>query len=175
MRRLSAGGWRTTLPPSCPAPLVSWLRERGSLTRRCEQRSEHFAVRLLRQTFSRALADDHGQRCLVREVLLLCDQQAVIFAHTTLAPRPRGRLTLWLTRLGNRSLGSLLFHCKSFSRGPIEFRRLKPGDPLFAHAIAASGITAKELWARRSAHRLGCQQVLVTEVFLPRIIELRGT
>lgn len=83
-----------------------------------------------------------------------------------------GRLTRWMSRLGSRSLGSLLFAYPGFRRGAIEFLRLDCRHPLYQRAAALSAVGC-ELWARRSLHRLGTQQVLVTEVFLPDIRHLK--
>jgi chorismate--pyruvate lyase len=108
----------------------------------------------------------------VREVVLECDGRPVIFAHTTLATVAPGRLSRWMAGLGNRSLGSLLFSYPGFRRGTIEFLRLDARHPLYRRA-AALGPVGASLWARRSLHRLGWQQVLVTEVFLPAIGDCR--
>jgi len=77
-----------------------------------------------------------------------------------------------LSRLGSRSLGSLLFSWPGFRRGAIEYCRLDARHPLFRRA-AVHGGSGKYLWARRSLHRLGRQEVLVTEVFLPAITRLK--
>lgn len=153
--------------------LRGWLTEPGSLTARCQAASRDFRVRLLRYGKARPLADESpGERnAWVREVILECDGVPVIFAHTTLSTATNGRLTRWLSRLGSRSLGSLLFSWPGFQRGAIEYCRLDARHPLFRRA-AAHGEHAKYLWARRSRHRLGGQQVLVTEVFLPAITGL---
>ena len=153
--------------------LRGWLTEPGSLTARCQAASRDFRVRLLRYGKARPLADESpGQRnAWVREVILECDGVPVIFAHTTLSTATNGRLTRWLSRLGSRSLGSLLFSWPGFQRGAIEYCRLDARHPLFRRA-AAHGEHEKYLWARRSRHRLGGQQVLVTEVFLPAITGL---
>jgi chorismate--pyruvate lyase len=153
--------------------LRGWLTEPGSLTARCQAASRDFRVRLLRYGKARPLADEsRGQRnAWVREVILECDGVPVIFAHTTLSTATNGRLTRWLSRLGSRSLGSLLFSWPGFQRGAIEYCRLDARHPLFRRA-AAHGEQSKYLWARRSRHRLGGQQVLVTEVFLPAITGL---
>ncbi|PKO37997.1 MAG: chorismate lyase [Betaproteobacteria bacterium HGW-Betaproteobacteria-6] len=159
------------------ADLASWLTEPGSLTARCQRNCRQFRVRLLRYEKGRALADE-GLRleqsrhpAWIREVALECDGVPVIFAHTTLSTVSNGRLSRWLARLGSNSLGSLLFTHPGFKRGDIEFRRLDPRHPLFQRA-AALGVAGDTLWARRSLHRLGGQQVLVTEVFLPAVASL---
>lgn len=171
--------WRTRFAGAyCDPVLRSWLTEPDSLTARCQRASSAFCVRLLRYGKGRALADEAVEGKLgrhpawVREVVLECDGVPVIFAHTTLSTAHRGRLTRWMAGLGSRSLGSLLFAYPGFKRGGIEFLRLDQCHPLYRRA-AALGSVPKSLWARRSLHRLGEQQVLVTEVFLPAIMQLK--
>lgn len=166
--------WRpafTGLPPS--PQLRSWLAESGSLTRRCQALCQGFRVRLLTQQRmpGRSPLGLHW----ARDVLLECDAQAVIFAHTTLPCQPRGRLALWLARLGERSLGSLLFSCPGFQRGRIEYCRLDRRHALY-RAAARVQVLPVQVWARRSEHRLAGQKVMVTEVFLPALLlaELRS-
>jgi len=170
--------WRDHLPGELPdVALRSWLREPGSLTARCQRHSRQFCVRLLDYGVGHPLADEGllssagRQPGLVREVALECDGVPVIFAHTTLAGNARGRLGRWLARLGSRSLGSLLFAFPGFQRGAIEFRRLDRRHPLYRRA-AALGEVGHTLWARRSWHGLDGQRVVVTEVFLPAILQL---
>ena len=168
------GRWRTCLPRGAvDRRLASWLGEPGSLTARCQAASGEFRVRLLRFRRARPLADEGSGRAMaqVREVLLECDGVPVIFAHTTLSTATGGRLSRWLARLGSRSLGSLLFAHPGFVRGAIEYRRLDRRHPLYRRVaeVATAGVF---LWARRSRHRLGRQEVLVTEVFLPAIAGL---
>jgi len=156
-------------------PLRSWLLEPLSLTERCAGSCDAFCVRLIGFRGEKSLFPNvlFGRRVVVREVLLECDQRPVIFAHTELAQVPRGKLNCWVARLGSRSLGSLLFRYPGFKRGKLEFCRIDKRFPLFRRAIAAAGIDdCTELWARRSWHCLGRQCVLVTEVFLPQILEL---
>lgn len=160
-----------------PPVLRSWLLEPGSLTARCQRASTTFRVRVLSMTGDLSLMAPHGRparpRVISREVLLECDGTPVIFAHTELAPRPRGRLSRWLARLGSRSLGSLLFAHPAFRRGVIEVCRLRAGDALYVRACAAAGVQGcPTLWARRSRHHLAVQSVVVTEVFLPAIERL---
>jgi chorismate lyase len=170
--------WRTRLAGRLNDPLLrSWLTEPGSLTARCQRGCASFRVRLLHYGKGRALADEETgsgvgrQPAWVREVVLECDGQPVIFAHTTLSTATRGRLARWMEGLGNRSLGSLLFAYPGFRREAIEYLRLDSRHPLYRRAASVADV-GKTLWARRSLHRLGLQRVLVTEVFLPAIARL---
>lgn len=177
---MGATPWRSRLffAPGDPR-LASWLTEPGSLTTRCEGACGRFRVRVLGQGFGRPLPEEArlfgiraGQVAWAREVVLECDGVAVIYAHTILPPGSRGRLRRWLAGLGGRSLGSLLFVHPGFRRGPIEFCRLDPRRRLFRQAARLLPDGVAELWARRSAHRLDGQTILVTEVFLPAILGL---
>ena len=165
-------------------PFVDWLRDRNSLTSRLQAHGA-FAVRVLRQglavpTLNEAVALGIRRKRLawIREVALYCDGEPVVFAHTVLPHRPRGPLTGWLARLGNRSLGALLFSHAGFVRGPLLSKRIDRRDALFAPAIAAMNLAETGdpsapavLWARRSSFSFGRQNVLVTEVFSPSLGE----
>ena len=166
--------WRARLPGSLRDPLLrSWLSEPDSLTARCQRACACFRVRLLRCGKGRPLADEAAGRApaWVREVVLECDGRPVIFAHTTLSTATRGRLSRWMSGLGDRSLGSLLFAYPGFRRERIEYLRLDRRHPLYQRAAAVAEV-GDHLWARRSLHRLAAQRVLVTEVFLPAITRL---
>ncbi len=176
---MKSADWRTALPRRADNRAVaSWLTEPGSLTARCQAASRHFRVRVIGHGLGAALPDEAALigvgrgRARVREVVLECDGVPVIFAHTVLPAAQRGHLPRWLARLGSRSLGSLLFAYPGFRRGPIEFRRLDARHPLYRRAAAFAPAAGRPLWARRSLHRLGGRQVLVTEVFLPAIAGL---
>lgn len=157
------------------APSFPWLRDRGSLTARLQEHG-NFAVRLLRQGLGRALPDEAAFLGLadeasvwVREVALLCDGEAVVFARSVLPRRPRGPMTRALARLGSRSLGALLFSQPGFQRGAMHFGRLDARHPLFERAQRVFGLGGRTLWARRSCFAHDAQAVLVSEVFSPAL------
>ena len=175
---MKRSAWRAKLTGGLLDPVLrSWLTEPDSLTARCQRTCSHFRVRLLNYGKGQALADEAmglgggRSRDWVREVVLECDGRPVIFAHTTLSTAVNGRLSRWMAGLGNRSLGSLLFAYPGFKRGAIQYLRLNQRHPLYQRA-ARLGEVGEYLWARRSLHCLGAQQVLVTEVFLPSIEQL---
>ena len=184
MTERSAAHWRPhPLRRPDNAGLRDWLTDPGSLTARLQQRGA-FALRLLRQGQGRPNRDETavlgqpaGQRARIREVTLSCDGRVLVFAHTVLPRAPRGPFCRWLGRLGERSLGALLFAHPGFARGPLHCRRLDARHPLYARAMAALGLdatppTAPPLWARRSCFTYDVQRVLVTEVFHPAIANL---
>ncbi len=171
MQRLD---WRPGWLGAPPAAVWrSWLFEPGSLTRRCQGLCGQFAVRLLDQSRQIRHCDESRRgRQMVREVLLECDGQPVIFAHSVLSTVRSGALGRWFGRLGQRSLGSLLFAHPGFRRGVIEVVRLDRRHALHRRVEAALGRPLPPLWARRSRHAQGAHSVLVTEVFLPEVLAL---
>jgi chorismate--pyruvate lyase len=87
-------------------------------------------------------------------------------------------LTGWLARLGNRSLGAMLFSHAGFKRGPMNFKRLDHRHALFESALRALRLAdpmPHYLWARRSHFVFGVQAVLVSEVFSPTVLLLPAT
>ena len=160
------------------APIIDWLRDRGSLTARLQTKGS-FAVRLLRQELAKPTNDEiqalgltRTCKVRVREVALMCDGEALVFAHTALSSKPRGAMSLWFARLGTRSLGALLFAHAGFIRGTINCKRIDHRHALFGPAINALHLAAappSALWARRSLFTYGKQSVLVTEVYSPQI------
>ena len=160
-------------------PWRRWLTGRGSLTRRLQARCDAFRVQRLSQIVDRPYLDElapFGQarrrQALIREVLLLCGDTPLVFAHTVI---PLGALRgRWqrLADLGNHSLGATLFADPTIRRYPLEYRRLDPRHPLFRSAAGHLSAPADRLWARRSLFALGRGRIQVTEVFLPAVLEL---
>ena len=159
--------------------LKTWLIDHGSLTRRIEQRCDQFSVTLLRQTAAaptrdeRSLIDLSGVAdCVVREVSLNCAGQPVVFAHSIVARDSLHGAWRMVSRIGRRPLGAALFSDPRIRRYPLHFRRLRDGDDLYLRACALIERPPAGLWARRSLFMSCAAPLLVTEVFLPTILEL---
>ena len=175
--------WRIPLPlDTAGRPFRSWLSDRGSLTERLRA-SGGFAVVVLNQYLGTPCRDEvdelslkAGQHAWIREVALHCNGQPVVFAHSVLPRRPSGPMIRWLARLGNRSLGALLFAHPRFVRGGMQTRRLDARHPLFQPAVRALHLPssyAGVLWARRSLFTFNARSLLVTEVFSPIVVKLQ--
>ncbi len=172
--------WLTTLTGA--NPYRHWLQIPGSLTRALMHRSPGFNVVRLRQELALPGLDElaglglrRGRLALVREVLLRNGEAPLVFAHSVI-PRP-GLAGPWvgLAGLGDRPLGATLFANPRIRRRPLAFRRLDPRHPLFRRAIvhmADPAAAMGTLWARRSLFSLETHPILVTEVFLPAVLEL---
>jgi chorismate--pyruvate lyase len=155
-----------------------WLIDRGSLTDRIRGRCAAFCVELLCQELCRATRDERflvgarRERALVREVFLSCGRTRVVFAHSVTRPASLRGAWRGLVRLGARPLGAALFADPRVRRHPLRYRKLGPRDELHARACAATGRRLPALWARRSLFILGKSPILVTEIFLPEILDL---
>lgn len=177
---LNKSNWRPPHDPlrrRAPAGLLPWLEEQGSLTARIRRFCcGRMRVRVLREYWGRPTHDEaqalrltNGRYVRIREVLLMCEDTAWVYARTVMPLQTlRGRQRS-LLMLGTRPLGSVLFGRLSVWRSPLNIRRLRDGDALLA-AVHRSGESGQDLWARRSVLRFSGRALLVTEVFLPALL-----
>lgn len=165
------------------APMRGWLTADGSLTARLMAHSDAFRVQRLHQRTAICLHDEaraiglhRPGRVWEREVLLRCDDVPVVFAHTVVPMSATAADWPLFNALGERSLGSTLFYDPRVTRGELEFARIRAGHPLMARAQAALGIADADgdtvLYARRCLYRRRRGTLLVTEIFLPPVLEL---
>ena len=149
-----------------------WLLDKGSLTKRLIAASDgQLTVQVLSQGIEiprpsemLALSLPPRQRALIREVLLLGNEQPWVYARsviplTTLTGRLRS-----LRHLDSRPLGALLFNDPSMTRQPIEVAAISPGTLWLPDVLNLSEVT---LWGRRSVFCLDQKPLLVAEIFLP--------
>jgi chorismate--pyruvate lyase len=167
------------LAPSHPDPWRAWLTWRGSLTWRIVARSERFRVQRIQQHMRvpnedeyRALGRPSHKRALVREVILLADERPVVLAHSIAARADLFGVWRSLRGLGNRPLAEALFSDPLVTRAPLEFMRVDSRHPLWRRAQHVFGREFPVLWARRSLFRKHGRPLMVTEMFLPEILEL---
>ena len=164
--------------PMLAKALQPWLIDNGSLTTRLQQRYINFSVKPVAVKYAKPIQDEAAllhlpahKVALIREVLLMGNNQPVVFAHSVL---PRTSLRgAWngLGRLGNKPLGATLFANPKVKRTPLSYKKLSPHHRLFQHATAHLTIKPTHLWARRSVFSLNCARILVTEIFLPKLLE----
>lgn len=164
----------------CDAKLALWLHDHGSLTRRIQQRCNHFVVRKVHSGLARITWDEStllgiaSQRLAYsREVFLYADNQPVVFAHSTCAPKHLCGAWAAVAGLGNQPLGALLFAHPLIKRQPLHYKALRATHPLYQKAAGVLSNPPSELWARRSLFYLHDEPLLVTEVFLPEILRLK--
>ncbi|MGA8862901.1 MAG: chorismate lyase [Gallionella sp.] len=165
----------------CGPELGPWLRDRGSLTQRIRERCTHFAVHNMRSGLARIAPDESAllglaphQLAWSREVFLYADGRPVVFAHSALALAHLRSVWSEVRTLGNKPLGALLFAHPLVERRPLHYRFLRSTHRLYRRAVAMQADPPHRLWARRSLFYLGDAPLLVTEVFLPGILLLKG-
>jgi len=158
--------------------LHPWLTSRGSLTARIVSRFDHF--NLVRLTQHAALPNTDERRelglrdrefAIVREVLLRDGGSPLVFAHSLASRRDVRGVWRGLSRLGARPLAEMLFHDHAVVRLPMEYRKIDARHPLYRRAQQVAPFAPQEVWARRSVFLKAGRPLLVTEVFLPRMID----
>ncbi|WP_409265595.1 chorismate--pyruvate lyase family protein [Massilia sp. BHUDP2] len=171
-----------------PAGMRDWLTTEGSLTARLMAHSEVFRVRRLHQNAATCLADEaraigltRPGRVWEREVLLECDGRPRVFGHTVVPTGCTASDWPLFSALGERSLGTTLFYDPLVRRGQLEYARIRAGHPLMERVRAALGGGHEHVrddslyYARRCVYRRRQGLLLVTEVFLPSVLDLKPT
>ena len=169
--------------PVASAGFHGWLIERGSLTLRLKNQFDDFSVKPQHQLREKCFIEDAAAlsmplriQVLIREVTLNSHEHALVYAHSVMPFKSLTGAWRGLGLLGNRSLGSVLFANPLVTRTPITFKKLAPHHPLYQQAAKYHQHPPKYLWARRSVFMLKnthlplCAKILVTEVFLPSLI-----
>lgn len=171
---------------NAPSALRHWLTSGGSLTAKLKAHSRAFRVQCLHQETARCLTDEaaiiglhRAGRVWEREVLLRCDRQPAVFGHTVVPMQATATDWPLFSALGERSLGTTLFGDRMVRRGTLEFARLRAGHPLVQRAQAALALEGRAaggqalFFARRCLYQRHQGLLLVTEVFLPAVLELQ--
>jgi len=165
--------WQNEAVYPLPAHLRSWLIDPNSLTARLKKHCQHFRVELLGQQIQPCQGDEifaginEGDKVLVREVLLYCDEQPQVFARSIL---PLSSLTgeeQALANLGTQSLGQVIFNNPSLERHAIEIAHYDQASAMAILSNRLGLIATEHLWGRRSIFVLERKPFMVAEVFLP--------
>lgn len=158
--------------------LQSWLLDPNSLTARLKSHCHQFRVELLGQSIE--ICQEHeavalippGEKILVREVLLFCDEKPQVFARSLLPLSSLTGAEQGLANLGTQSLGQVLFNNPSLKRQNIEvaaFDTTSPVGKLVKQlSLPEQYLSSSEkLWGRRSIFVVEDKPLMVAEVFLP--------
>lgn len=182
VRAISYGCWHAHVNHvAAPSALRNWLTDPTSLTVKLIKRSAKFRVRRLCQERALCVADEGAQVGLPRrtqvqqrEVLLLCDERPVVFAHTIVPLDATASDWPFFGTLGERSLGTTLFGDPRVQRGRMQYARLRAEHPLVQRTRHVLGPDAPvaPLYARRCLYRRHRGLLLVTELFLPAVLAL---
>lgn len=169
--------WQRLRHAQVPASIYNWLRDTGSLTARIKGCCNGaFRVRVLHQGWGKPLySEKHllgmrwGEKAIVREVELLCDEVPWVFARTLIPASSLKGAARRLTMLGDKPLGQVLFSDTRMHRGKTEVAKLLPRHPLFASATNSLDSAPADIWGRRTLFHLASQPLLVNEIFLPEV------
>ena len=182
-RHITFARWQTNVNAlGLDRALRDWITHEGSLTARLMAHSRHFRVQRLSQHKALCLQDEYAeigltrpQKVWEREVLLRCDGEAMIFAHTVVDPCATSSDWPLFRGLGERSLGSTLFTDPQVWRDRFEYVLLHSEHPLMRRLRKLIPVAAgwQRVPARRSLFRRRHASMLVTELFLPGISQLR--
>jgi len=147
-----------------------WLTDNGSLTDRLVTSGQgEFRVQRLCQGWAVPLPSERRlldlpprQLALVREVALLLDNNAVVFARSIFPISSLVGSLAHLRRLRNTSLGAILFKHPGMHRSPFELARMSGNSDYLPPGLQQSG----PAWGRRSRFQIGGKKLMVSEVFL---------
>jgi chorismate lyase len=179
-RLLSEPVWRPIprlMRSGIPEKYLPWLLDSASLTQRLISvcRGE-FRVQLVDLSWSRAMRNEAsllnvrlGECALVRQVHLLCNGEAWVYARTIIPKKTLSGRERRLAHLRSRSLGAVLFSDPTMERDVVEVARLTPADRLFVSATRPLAKQPEAIWGRRSVYRLSGKPLMVSEIFLPTI------
>ena len=170
--------WRDAKVCSLPDNLKSWLLDPDSLTARLKSHCHEFRVELLGQKIEDCQESEavglipSGDKVLVREVLLFCDEKPQVFARSLLPIASLTGAEQALANLGTQSLGQVLFNNPSLERQTIEVAEFDSTSSVGKLSnqlqISPQHFTSTEaLWGRRSIFVLESKPLMVAEVFLP--------
>ena len=108
-----------------------------------------------------------GEEVLVREVLLFCDNKPQVFARSLLPLHSLTGNEAQLAKLGEQSLGQILFNHPDLKRKGIEVASFDQQSTVAALANEYQLSVAEPLWGRRSVFVVNDKPLMVAEVFLP--------
>ena len=163
--------------PILAGQLKPWLIDNGSLTFRLQKRYPTFGLKPLCFQYNKPIQDEAMRLglpsykvALIREVLLMGNHQAVVFAHSVLPKSSLRGAWYGLGKIGNKPLGAALFANPQVKRAALRFKKLSPHHVLYQKAVQHLNEKPAYMWARRSVFSLNCATILVTEVFLPPLL-----
>ena len=167
-------GIRHTLPEN----VQSWTYEPGSLTQRLrDYYGDAVGVKVLLQQWNtpflserRLLKLRDNRYSLIREVLLHADGKPLILARTIFPANTVKIAKSNLSHLGSRPLGEVIFSYPKLER--IEMDVTLINQTTWTQPAIAEGHIDQPIWGRRTVYAIAHRQMLVSEFFLPGVLEV---
>lgn len=105
---------------------------------------------------------------MVRQVLLCCDERPLVYARTVIPVTTVQGAQRRYSNMGNRPLGAMLFADRTMRREEVQVAMLSR-----EHAANQYSKSNEPVWARRSVFRVAGKPLLVSECFLPELLDRR--
>ncbi|MCO4798424.1 MAG: chorismate lyase [Colwelliaceae bacterium] len=153
--------------------LQDWLLDPSSLTARLKKHCQEFRVQVLGQSIEDCSTEESnediaaGEKVLVREVMLFCDDKPQVFARSLLPLRSLTGNEKQLAELGSQSLGQVIFNHPNLKRKGIEVASFDNHSTVANLANYYELSYSELLWGRRSVFVVDDKPLMVAEVFLP--------
>ena len=164
-----------------PRQWQAWLSDTGSLTQKIEKAiGQKLVVKVLRDRPQSLYQDEYHsfrnriEHCRVREVLLCVNNTPLVIARSIIPTLSSSGSNHSILRLGTRPLGAVLFsktRMHSKARPHRDIARIDQHCPLWKTFKKLGVSLQTPLWARRTLYRLKGHPILVSEVFLPALLE----
>ena len=156
------------------------LFHEGSLTRLLQEScSGLFNVQVLSEAWQQAMTEEltllslkEDEISFIRKSLLKNNEQILVYARTVIPEKTLTGENEALASLGDKPLGDFLFSHESTYRSEIRYAKIPVDCEL--HIEANRDVhTDNELWGRQSLIYIEQKPLLITEVFLPAILECK--
>ncbi len=155
---------------------MPWLFDVSSLTARmitlC---GKNFSVRVISQKWQKLNAEEASamslnnvHSALIREVLLCCKNQPLVYARTVIPVTTIQGAQRRFANMGNRPLGAMLFADRTMRREEVQVAVLSA-----SHEANKYTNSDERVWGRRSVFRVAGKPLLVSEYFLPELLNRR--
>jgi len=153
---------------------MPWLFNASSLTARlitlC---GDDFSVQVIAQQWQKldteeatAMSLNHVHSALVRQVLLCCADEPLVYARTVIPATTVQGAQRRYANMGSRPLGAMLFADRTMRREAVQVAMLS-----LKHAAYKYIKTDEPVWGRRSVFRVAGKPILVSEYFLPALLK----
>ncbi|NOT85839.1 MAG: chorismate lyase [Methylococcaceae bacterium] len=169
---------RTGIRQNLPANVQSWVYETGSLTQRLRCHfGSRLRVKILLQHWHKPFINERqllrlpqAQYTLIREVLLYADSTPLILARSIIPETTINVAHRNLSHLGTRPLGEVIFAYPNLQRLGLEITQLTLGA--WREMCRNEFQIQQPVWGRRTVYAIPAQPLLVSEFFLPAVLDI---
>lgn len=158
--------------------LRDWLCTKGSLTKKASRICHHVNVELLAGNWQFPSCQEANilgimprQKAFVREIFMICNGEKWWYARTVIPRQAIMSGMSPLRYLGTKPLANILFSTAGVRRLKFEIAPINNSHYEFMCANKYSLCSLNNLWGRRSKIVCSNKALLLTEVFLPDMLQ----